>query len=68
MDRNRCRELGYQALEEYEDGQALSVRPDEMQLEKPETVRHDERPSNVERPARPFAPAPGGSLRDRPPG
>ena len=67
MDRNRCRELGYQALEEYEDGLALSARPDEMQRDEPEPVRRDRQPRAEERPAWPFAPAPNGSLRGLPP-
>jgi hypothetical protein len=67
VDRNRCRELGYQALEEYEDGLALSVRPDELQAEEPESVRRDRRPRDGERPAWLFAPAPDGSPRGIPP-
>jgi hypothetical protein len=72
VDRNRCRELGYQALEEYEEGQALGVRPDEiqrdeMQPDESESVRRDRRPRGEERPAWPFTPAPNGSLRRLPP-
>jgi hypothetical protein len=67
VDPNRCRELGYQALEEYEDGLALSVRPDESQAEEPESAQRDRRPRDSERPARLFAPAPGGSPRGIPP-
>jgi hypothetical protein len=68
VDRNRCRELGYQALEEYEEGQALSVRPDELQPDEPGSVPRDRGPPDGEPPAWPFAPAPGGSPRGLPPG
>jgi hypothetical protein len=77
VDRNRCRELGYQALEEYEDGQALGVHPDEghrdeghrdeRQPDEPESARRGRRPRGEERPAWPFAPAPDGSVRGLPP-